>query len=182
MLPINLFCVVWVTARGEQRVQSTLIVGVVTHNLSILISFCVSLITQHLSFRRQHIVTYPSPLFRLDLSCFNALKFVLFPNQELEERERSLVSAQSRNEVALQTLQRESRYQEDRAKELDRKASRLELECHNEEQSKECARKSMNDFVRRLGSTLGTDVPDSSGAETLISRTHELVQVGHLEG
>lgn len=79
--------------------------------------------------------------------------------------------------MALQTLQRESRYQEERAKDLDRKVSRLELECHNEEQNKECVRKSMHDFVRRLGSTLGTDAPDATAGESLIIKTHELVQV-----
>lgn len=108
---------------------------------------------------------------------FQGNKTGLVNSQELEEKERHLVSTQSRNEMALQTLQRESRYQEDRAKELDRKVSRLELECHNEEQNKECARKSLNDYVRRLGSTLGADVADASGGESLIIKTHELVQV-----
>lgn len=108
---------------------------------------------------------------------FQGNKTGLVNSQELEEKERHLVSTQSRNEMALQTLQRESRYQEDRAKELDRKVSRLELECHNEEQNKECARKSLNDYVRRLGSTLGADVVDASGGESLIIKTHELVQV-----
>ncbi|KAL1462635.1 hypothetical protein WDU94_014457 [Cyamophila willieti] len=78
--------------------------------------------------------------------------------------------------MALQTLQRESRYQEERAKELDRKVSRLELECHNEEQNKDCARKTMHDFVRRLGSTLGSDVPDASAGDSLIMKTHDLIQ------
>lgn len=80
--------------------------------------------------------------------------------------------------MALSTLQRESRYQEDRTRELERKISRLELECNAEEQSKEAARKAMSDFVRRLSSALGTEAPpDPMGQDMLVHKASELVQV-----
>jgi hypothetical protein len=45
-------------------------------------------------------------------------------SQDLEERERSLTAAQGRGEMAMQTLQRENRYQEEKAKELEKKVLR----------------------------------------------------------
>jgi hypothetical protein len=44
--------------------------------------------------------------------------------QDLEERERTLSAAQGRAEMAMQTLQRENRYQEDKVKELEKKVLR----------------------------------------------------------
>jgi hypothetical protein len=41
--------------------------------------------------------------------------------QDLEERERTLTAAQGRAEMAMQTLQRENRYQEEKVKDLDKK-------------------------------------------------------------
>jgi hypothetical protein len=45
--------------------------------------------------------------------------------QDLEERERTLNAAQGRAEMAMQTLQRENRYQEDKVKELEKKVLRV---------------------------------------------------------
>ena len=44
--------------------------------------------------------------------------------QDLEERERNLTAAQGRAEMAMQTLQRENRYQEEKVKELEKKVLR----------------------------------------------------------
>jgi hypothetical protein len=44
--------------------------------------------------------------------------------QDLEERERNLTAAQGRAEMAMQTLQRENRYQEEKVKEMDKKVLR----------------------------------------------------------
>ena len=41
--------------------------------------------------------------------------------QDLEERERNLSASQGRAEMAMQTLQRENHYQEEKVKELEKK-------------------------------------------------------------
>jgi hypothetical protein len=41
--------------------------------------------------------------------------------QDLEERERNLTASQGRAEMAMQTLQRENHYQEEKVKELEKK-------------------------------------------------------------
>ncbi|XP_039285474.1 coiled-coil domain-containing protein 170 [Nilaparvata lugens] len=98
--------------------------------------------------------------------------------QELEESERSLNSLHGRSEMALNTLQRDHRYQEERSRDLERKVARLELDCSAEQQGKEVARKAMSDFVRRLGSALGAkDVsPESMAQDALVHKASELVQ------
>jgi hypothetical protein len=45
----------------------------------------------------------------------------LFAFQDLEERERNLTASQGRAEMAMQTLQRENRYQEEKVKDLEKK-------------------------------------------------------------
>lgn len=80
--------------------------------------------------------------------------------------------------MTVSTLQRETRFQEDRARELERKVGRLELECHAEEQGKEAARHAMVDFVRRLSTALGSESPEPSGHDALVHKASELVQVG----
>jgi hypothetical protein len=48
---------------------------------------------------------------------------VLVALQDLEERERNLTASQGRAEMAVQTLQRENRYQEEKVKDLEKKVS-----------------------------------------------------------
>lgn len=98
---------------------------------------------------------------------------------ELEERERELHAAQSRGEIALQTAQRDSRYNEDKAKDLEKKLRSLEVDLSAEEQKKEAARIAFQDLVRRLSVALGTDISDSAhlSAEALVHKASELVQV-----
>lgn len=88
-----------------------------------------------------------------------------------------MVSAHGRSEIAVTTLQRESRYQEERARELERKVGRLELECNAEQQCKEAARKAMSDFVWKLGSALGTESPEPLGQDAIIHKASQLVEV-----
>ncbi|KAI4463609.1 tsec-2-related [Holotrichia oblita] len=97
---------------------------------------------------------------------------------ELEERERSLYAAQGRNEIAIQTLQRDNKYQDDRAKELDKKIRNLEMDLTTEEQKKETARNAFQDLVRRLSVALGTEPCESAhmSTESLVHKASELVQ------
>ncbi|XP_077295723.1 coiled-coil domain-containing protein 170-like isoform X2 [Arctopsyche grandis] len=99
--------------------------------------------------------------------------------QDLEDKERSLYSSQGRNEIALQTLQRDNKYHEDRAKDLDKKLRTLELECSNEEQMKDSVRSQLQDLVRRLSVSLGVEFCESAHAhtpESIVMRAAELVQ------
>ncbi|XP_066252441.1 coiled-coil domain-containing protein 170 isoform X3 [Euwallacea similis] len=97
---------------------------------------------------------------------------------ELEERERTLFAAQGRNEIVLQTAQRDIRYNEEKAKELESKVRHLEIELSAEEQKKDSARQQFQDFVRRLSVALGADIVDSSNItpEGLVHKAAELVQ------
>ncbi|XP_023723104.1 coiled-coil domain-containing protein 170 isoform X2 [Cryptotermes secundus] len=98
--------------------------------------------------------------------------------QDLEERERNLIASQGRAEMAMQTLQRENRYQEEKVKDLEKKVHSLELECNSEEAMKEAQRKAMQDLVRRLSSALGTDYSETmlSSPDGLIHKASDLVQ------
>ncbi|XP_021937804.1 coiled-coil domain-containing protein 170 isoform X2 [Zootermopsis nevadensis] len=98
--------------------------------------------------------------------------------QDLEERERNLTASQGRAEMAMQTLQRENRYQEEKIKDLEKKVHSLELECNSEEALKEAQRKAMQDLVRRLSSALGTEYNETilSSPDGLIHKASELVQ------
>lgn len=51
----------------------------------------------------------------------------MFALQDLEERERNLIASQGRAEMAMQTLQRENRYQEEKMKDLEKKVLRTIL-------------------------------------------------------
>ncbi|XP_076273754.1 coiled-coil domain-containing protein 170 isoform X2 [Rhynchophorus ferrugineus] len=97
---------------------------------------------------------------------------------ELEERERNLFASQGRSEIALQTAQRDVRYNEEKAKELEGKVRHLEIELNAEEQKKESARIQFQDFVRRLSVALGTDIIDNVAvsSEALVHKASELVQ------
>lgn len=97
--------------------------------------------------------------------------------QELEEKERNLSLAQGRSEAALQTLQRENKYHEEKNRELGRKIRDLEVECHAEEKFKFAARESLSDFVRKLSSALGTmETTDvHSSQECLVHKAADLV-------
>ncbi|XP_048517705.1 coiled-coil domain-containing protein 170 isoform X2 [Dendroctonus ponderosae] len=97
---------------------------------------------------------------------------------ELEERERNLFAAQGRHEISLQSAQRDIRYSEEKAKELESKVRHLEIELSSEEQKKESARLQFQDFVRRLSGALGVDAVDTSSisAEALVHKASELVQ------
>ncbi|XP_060530841.1 coiled-coil domain-containing protein 170 isoform X3 [Cylas formicarius] len=97
---------------------------------------------------------------------------------ELEERERNLFAAQGRNELALQTAQRDVRYNEEKVKELESKARNLEIQLNSEEQKKDAARIQFQDFVRRLSVALGGDVIDGTtiSPDMLVHKASELVQ------
>lgn len=99
--------------------------------------------------------------------------------QDLEEIQRNLQATQTRNEVTIQTLQRDNRYCEEKAKDLEKKLRSLELECHNEEQMKENARCQFHDLVRRLSAALDAEFCDAThthSPESLIIKAAELVQ------
>lgn len=98
---------------------------------------------------------------------------------DLEERERNLYSTQGRNEIAIQSLQRDNKYLEDKVKEMEKKIRSLEIELSAEEQKKEAARGSFQELVRRLAVALGSDCCESSHmpAEALVHKASELVQV-----
>lgn len=102
--------------------------------------------------------------------------------QELEERERNLYATQGKNEITIQSLQRDCRYQEDKAKELEKKVRTLELDVAAEEQKKEASRNAFQDFVRRLAVALGSDISESNhmSPESLVHKASELVQVNLL--
>ncbi|EFA02357.2 coiled-coil domain-containing protein 170 isoform X2 [Tribolium castaneum] len=97
---------------------------------------------------------------------------------ELEERERNLFAAQGRNEIAIQTLQRDNRYHEDKTKELEKKVRALELDLNSEEQKKESARLQLQDLIRRLSVALGLDLAESTHLtpESIVHKASELVQ------
>lgn len=66
--------------------------------------------------------------------------------QESEERERNLYAAQGRSEIALQGLQRDSRYHEEKVRECEKRIRQLEQEALDERESKERARSSFQVF------------------------------------
>lgn len=97
---------------------------------------------------------------------------------ELEEHERELYATQGRNEVALQSFQRDNKYQEDKIKDLEKKLHCTEMDLTAEEQKKESARHSFHDLVRRLAAALGADSCDGHfSTENLMHKAGELVQV-----
>lgn len=97
---------------------------------------------------------------------------------DLEEKERGMHAVQGRSEIAIQTLQRDNKYQEDKLKEFEKKTRHLEMELSEEEQKKECARNNLQELVRRLSVALGFDCFDAPHllGEALIHKASDLVQ------
>lgn len=99
--------------------------------------------------------------------------------KDQEDREREMYSAQGRTDLALQTLQRDCRFHEDRSKDLEMKLRNLEIECNSQEQKKDAARNALSDLVRRLSIALGVDCCEGvhMSPESLILKASEIVQV-----
>ncbi|KAK4886864.1 hypothetical protein RN001_003135 [Aquatica leii] len=94
-----------------------------------------------------------------------------------EEKERELHAAHGRGEIALQTVQRDYRYTEEKVKDLEKKLRTLEIELNSEEQKKEAARNAFQDLVRRLSVALGGDIAEAHlSTEALVHKASELVQ------
>lgn len=99
-------------------------------------------------------------------------------NHELEEHERELFATQGRNDIALQSFQRDNKYQEDKIKEMEKKLHCIEMDLNAEEQKKESARHSYHDLVRRMSAALGVESCDGHfSAESIVHKATELVQV-----
>ena len=77
----------------------------------------------------------------------------------------------------MQTLQRENKYLEEKNKDYGRKIRALEMECHAEEQSKLASRESMNDFLRKISSALGTPetIDVHTSQDCLVHKAADLV-------
>lgn len=102
--------------------------------------------------------------------------------KEMEDRERELYAKQGHTDIAMQTMHRDVRYHEDRAKDLEVKLRNMELECNSEVQKKEAARNALHDLVRRLAVVLGVDCCDAAHLtpDSLILKATEIVQVNIL--
>ncbi|CAL7934683.1 unnamed protein product [Xylocopa violacea] len=101
--------------------------------------------------------------------------------QELEERERNLYATQGRNEITIQGLQRDLKYHEERLREYEKKIRQLEESVSEEVESKERARSSYQELLRRLGNALsGIEYRDTvhpgHHPEAVIRKVEELVQ------
>ncbi|XP_066599728.1 coiled-coil domain-containing protein 170 isoform X3 [Prorops nasuta] len=104
--------------------------------------------------------------------------------QELEERERSLYASQGRSEITIQGLERDIKYHEEKAREYEKKIRQLECNISEEIQSRERARLSLQDFVRRLAHVLSVETCESAQhtPEVVIHKAEELVQeANHLQ-
>ncbi|XP_076766392.1 coiled-coil domain-containing protein 170 [Xylocopa sonorina] len=99
--------------------------------------------------------------------------------QELEERERNLYAAQGRNEITIQGLQRDLKYHEEKLREYEKKIRELEQSVSEEVESKERARSSYQELLRRLANALSVECRDTvhpSHPEAVIRKVEELVQ------
>ncbi|XP_016916947.1 coiled-coil domain-containing protein 170 isoform X1 [Apis cerana] len=98
--------------------------------------------------------------------------------QESEERERNLYAAQGRSEIALQGLQRDSRYHEEKVRECEKRIRQLEQEALDERESKERARSSFQEFAGKLAGALTVEYrePVHPSAELVSQKVEELVQ------
>lgn len=98
---------------------------------------------------------------------------------DLEERERTLHATMGRNEIVMQTLQRDNKYQEDKVKELEKKIRSIEMDLVTEEQKKESARSNFQELVRRFEVALGTDSCEIGliSGESIVNKASDLVQV-----
>ncbi|PBC29996.1 Coiled-coil domain-containing protein [Apis cerana cerana] len=98
-------------------------------------------------------------------------------SEESEERERNLYAAQGRSEIALQGLQRDSRYHEEKVRECEKRIRQLEQEALDERESKERARSSFQ-FAGKLAGALTVEYrePVHPSAELVSQKVEELVQ------
>lgn len=98
--------------------------------------------------------------------------------QESEERERNLYAAQGRSEIALQGLQRDSRYHEEKVRECEKRIRQLEQEASDERESKERARSSFQEFAGKLAAALTVEYRESvhPSPELVSQKVEELVQ------
>ncbi|XP_001122546.4 coiled-coil domain-containing protein 170 isoform X2 [Apis mellifera] len=98
--------------------------------------------------------------------------------QESEERERNLYAAQGRSEIALQGLQRDSRYHEEKVRECEKRIRQLEQEASDERESKERARTSFQEFAGKLAAALTVEYRESvhPSPELVSQKVEELVQ------
>lgn len=65
----------------------------------------------------------------------------------MEERERNLYATQGRNEITIQGLQRDLKYNDEKIREYDKKIRQLEQNMSEEIQQKERARLSLQVFT-----------------------------------
>ncbi|XP_006611826.1 coiled-coil domain-containing protein 170 [Apis dorsata] len=98
--------------------------------------------------------------------------------QESEERERNLYAAQGRSEIALQSLERDSRYHEEKVRECEKRIRQLEREASDERESKERARSSFQEFAGKLAGALTVEYRESvhPSPELVSQKVEELVQ------
>ncbi|XP_043801999.1 coiled-coil domain-containing protein 170 [Apis laboriosa] len=97
--------------------------------------------------------------------------------QESEERERNLYAAQGRSEIALQSLERDSRYHEEKVRECEKRIRQLEREASDERESKERARSSFQEFAGKLAGALTVEYRESvhPSPELVSQKVEELV-------
>ncbi|XP_017760087.1 PREDICTED: coiled-coil domain-containing protein 170 [Eufriesea mexicana] len=98
--------------------------------------------------------------------------------QELEEREKNLYATQGRNEIALQGLQRDSKYHQEKIREYEKKIRQFEQTMSEEMESKERARSNFQDFARKLANALSVEYRETvhPSPEVVIHKVEELVQ------
>ncbi|CAH1407638.1 unnamed protein product [Nezara viridula] len=85
-----------------------------------------------------------------------------------------MTAGQARTDMTMSTLQRENRYHEEKAADLERKVSKLELELNAEEQEKALAQKALGDLMRQLESALGAEATAAGKAHHLVQETGRL--------
>ncbi|KAF5292491.1 hypothetical protein FQR65_LT01635 [Abscondita terminalis] len=96
---------------------------------------------------------------------------------ELETNERELHAASRRDEITLQTIQRDFRYTEEKTKDLEKKLHSLEIELNSEEQKKESIKNAFQDLIKRLSVALGVEITEVQlSSEVLIHKASELIQ------
>ncbi|OAD55247.1 hypothetical protein WN48_05004, partial [Eufriesea mexicana] len=99
-------------------------------------------------------------------------------SEELEEREKNLYATQGRNEIALQGLQRDSKYHQEKIREYEKKIRQFEQTMSEEMESKERARSNFQDFARKLANALSVEYRETvhPSPEVVIHKVEELVQ------
>ncbi|KAK0089653.1 hypothetical protein PV325_006076 [Microctonus aethiopoides] len=98
--------------------------------------------------------------------------------QDLEDREKNLYSVQGRNEIMVQSLQRDVKYHEEKHREYEKKIRQMEHHMAEEIDLKERARLNLQDLVRRLAHALNSEFCDNKyhSSEMVIHKAEELVQ------